>query len=681
VLPLSKVRLYESGVAYYERVGEVGDGGASLPVPASHLDDAIKTLVIFGEDGEVQHLAFDSHLGLAVARARAGLPPDVEEKVGIREILASLRGAQVRIEAGKESINGRLVDVVEVAPTDPQWASGDASDAEVTSPRPQIQAVVFGDNGEFRRFDLAEISSVAPTDPELRRRYEAALDTDAAQRSGSRDVLSVVGETGGVVKLGYLAETPVWRTSFRLVFDPEDRGSAHLQGWALVHNDTDEDWERVGLELVNGRPDSFLFPLAAPRYERRTLETPPDPMSSVPQLLLESPDMMWGDFSDLMGQSGVGGGVGYGYGSGAGFGGRGRRVPKVRTAKARVSGPTASDLLDLGDLAKVVGASGDETETLFVYTSDTSLDLGAHRSAMVPFISEAIAADPVVFFSLQGGEARHGVRVVNSTNKTLPEGPISVFADGGFSGESFLTRLKPGERQFLQIGQDPDSELTVVEVDREHVPKRITFENHRLEVHYLEIVTRELSFNNRSGRTREALVALPIGRNAQVEGADALDFESSSATPLAKFTLETGRSKARRLVTTVALARGHNPSDVGDEFFELHAGDERLPEATRDALRAAQARARAYRLVEASLAAISGRIAEVDQDIERIRGHLKSAGGGDAGAAGSARLVNRLLTAEDKRGRWLEERRAGERELAGAREAIEESLEVLQPAP
>ena len=33
----------------------------------------------------------------------------------------------------------------------------------------------------------------------------------------------------------------------------------------------------MSLSLVNGQPDSFLFPLAAPRYLRRSLVHPDDP--------------------------------------------------------------------------------------------------------------------------------------------------------------------------------------------------------------------------------------------------------------------------------------------------------------------------------------------------------------------------------------------------------------------
>lgn len=47
----------------------------------------------------------------------------------------------------------------------------------------------------------------------------------------------------------------------------------------------------------------------------------------------------------LVGTGRGGGGVGYGSGSGAGFGGKGKRVPKVRSAKAKVTGSLDKDII------------------------------------------------------------------------------------------------------------------------------------------------------------------------------------------------------------------------------------------------------------------------------------------------------------------------------------------------
>ena len=62
-LPLKRLRLYETGVGYFERTGSIAKRAtAELPVPAGHLDDALKTLVVLGEGGKarVQGVEFSS---------------------------------------------------------------------------------------------------------------------------------------------------------------------------------------------------------------------------------------------------------------------------------------------------------------------------------------------------------------------------------------------------------------------------------------------------------------------------------------------------------------------------------------------------------------------------------------------------------------------------------------------
>ena len=44
ILPLRSVRLYETGIGYFERAGTLGSWATVLPVPAGHLDDALKSL-------------------------------------------------------------------------------------------------------------------------------------------------------------------------------------------------------------------------------------------------------------------------------------------------------------------------------------------------------------------------------------------------------------------------------------------------------------------------------------------------------------------------------------------------------------------------------------------------------------------------------------------------------------
>ena len=76
-------------------------------------------------------------------------------------------------------------------------------------------------------------------DSEMRKALEIlSLGRDEKKKTVTLDFL---GEGPRPVPVGYIQETPVWKTSYRLVVDPE--GKLFLQGWAIVENTTDMDWE------------------------------------------------------------------------------------------------------------------------------------------------------------------------------------------------------------------------------------------------------------------------------------------------------------------------------------------------------------------------------------------------------------------------------------------------------
>src|SRR5205823_15049400 len=95
--------------------------------------------------------------------------------------------------------------------------------------------------------------------------------------------LSFAGTGAREVAVAYVNEMPVWKTSYRLVLpdqpegkkDPKEQGGQPTnQGWAIVENTTDEDWESVKLGLVAGRPVSFQMDLYNPLFVPRPVVEP-----------------------------------------------------------------------------------------------------------------------------------------------------------------------------------------------------------------------------------------------------------------------------------------------------------------------------------------------------------------------------------------------------------------------
>src|SRR5262249_58514402 len=110
--------------------------------------------------------------------------------------------------------------------------------------------------------------------PVLDAEVKKALETLAAGHDTQKKAvsLSFTGDGEREVRVGYVVESPVWKTSYRLVLNKE--GKPFLQGWAVVENPSDEDWRDVGRALVSGRPISFQMNLYDPLYVSRPVVEP-----------------------------------------------------------------------------------------------------------------------------------------------------------------------------------------------------------------------------------------------------------------------------------------------------------------------------------------------------------------------------------------------------------------------
>ena len=655
ILPLAKLRLYETGVGYFERSGTVSAGARSaLPVPAGHIDDALKTLVVLSPNGRarVDGVEFGSSVSRGMARAMAGLPlVDGEAPITYRDLLVSLRGANVEARAGRVTYTGRLVDVVGAEDDEKKndTKSDTKNDDKRDAAKTPLTILVLTDKSEIVRIKAADLESIRPTDPAHAARLDAALDALSTNGAQSRRLLEVIGEASGPVTLAYIAEAPIWRTTYRLVLDPTQK-SGVLQAWALLHNDTDEDWRDVKVELVNGRPDSFLFPLAAPRYARRSLVHPQEEMSTVPQLMGKTVDAIWGDHvEDAYGAGGLGlSGVGEG-GGGSGYGvGLGKFGSVGHGAVGEAYG--SSNGLVVGNLAAVAQATGTEAAALFVYALAAPLALRRHASALVPYLQQAVEAESIAWFDGATSQARSAVRFVNATAQTLPPGTIAFFGDGGFAGESALDRLKPRERRFLQFGADLDVELHVTTTKTAAVTKKLTFANDRLVEHFLRTTDATYAIENRSGRPRAVYIGMHFDKNAKITGADALDYDTSAELPVAIFRVAQRQHVERPVTVVEGLARTVALAALTSARLNEIATSPELGANEKAIAADAAARQKELEETQRALEIAKHDLAAIEKELARLREDAKALGGERAGAtqAQPGPLVQRMLAAEDR---------------------------------
>ena len=265
-VPVDRVILFTSGVGYFEHAGRVtGDADVTLRFGQAALNDVLKSLVVEAAGGRVAGVVYPSQA--PVERTLRSFAVDLSGAPDLADVLRQVRGAEVVVETPGGTVRGTVLSVGQ----QPREAGGAAVSVDVLS-------LVTPGGLVTVRLDTAR--RIAFVDPALQAELEGALAALAEASGGDRKPVRVQFRGAGArrVRLGYVIESPVWKTSYRLVLPAASggasgSGSAALQGWALVENPTEADWADVDLTLVSGRPVSFVTDLYTPRYVDRPVVT------------------------------------------------------------------------------------------------------------------------------------------------------------------------------------------------------------------------------------------------------------------------------------------------------------------------------------------------------------------------------------------------------------------------
>ncbi|MBC8101366.1 MAG: hypothetical protein H7Z41_02100, partial [Cytophagales bacterium] len=444
VLPVRAVTLFSSGVSYTLCEGEVG-GNATIPLTfrTAQINDILKSLVLLDPQGTVQPAIYAAKD--PIGRALQSFAVDVTNPASRTDLLNKLRGAKVIVEtsgAKPQTISGQIVGVEEKET--PLGSSDRTTSVAILT--------VLGEAG-LQSVRLDDVSSIRLLDERLNREFREAL---SLLSSGSDDrrrqvVLRFDGTGRRMVRVGYITESPLWKISYRLLLGGETgtTGKPYLQGWAMVENTTDEDWNGVRLSLVSGRPISFIQDLYQPLYLPRPV-VPPDVIAvPFPQLAegsLENEDRP-------APAAGVGGRAGDDV-----FKSRATQGPALggtralsRNALARQNGtPSAVDSITSEAPPPPQGmaafqydsvaarAAGEKAGELFAYNITTPVTLPRQQAAMIPVIAQAIDGEKVSLYNADSGPRfpLNAVRIRNDTKLHLKGGPVTLFDGSTYAGDA-----------------------------------------------------------------------------------------------------------------------------------------------------------------------------------------------------------------------------------------------------
>jgi hypothetical protein len=473
-LPVRRVVLYKHGVGYFEREGSVeNDATLTLTFKQSEVSDVLKSLTVLDLDGgHVASVSYDSTKPLEQLLNEVALSiPDQGSLVGL---LPQIKGARLAVQApGGDAVQGILLGV--------DTSERHTADGVVRT----VLVSLLTDGGDVRSFELHGLQKLEILDPALRRDLEYYLRTLlSAKKKDARTFTFFAQGTGKRgIRLSYTLEAPVWKATYRIILGEEGQPPM-VQGWAVVDNTQDEDWEAVQLSLVAGLPVSFVHDLYTPRYIRRPVvevkETtgvlPPEVEGGMElEALHEFTDTELSEAPRVMRKmrSAAGGRGGYAGGAAAPKSAVSSMSAQVRERK-------------LGDL--------------FEYEIEHPVTIRRNQSALVPIVLRPFEGRPVLLYN-KAARAENPMRAVefkNTTGLTLEGGPVTVLEAGSYVGEAMLDTLKPDEQRLIPYAV----ELSVGVLDNvnsfDEKVLRVVIRKGTFQSHYAHVDQTTYHFNNKS---------------------------------------------------------------------------------------------------------------------------------------------------------------------------------------
>jgi hypothetical protein len=432
-LPLTRVVLFSSGVGFFQHTGEVTDNArVEFRFKASDINDLLKSMVVQDLDGgRISVVSYGSKA--PVTKTLKTFAIDLTENPTLADLLKQVRGERVEIEAPKR-VTGVIVGVEKRRR---ELGHEQTIDSDVLT--------LLTDEG-LRSVPLETASRIKLLNPAVDADFRKALALLATGHDNEKKTVTLdfLGQGKRRVMVAYIAETPVWKTSYRLVLTDDKR--PYLQGWAIVENTTDDDWTNVDLALVSGRPISFTMDLYQSLYV-------PRPEEKLELFSALRPQVYQQDMGRRFAVAAT---------TAESAADRAMLAEAAPAAPARAYKEIREAKIEL-QRGVQAAARGGEVGELFQYQIATPVTLARQQSAMLPIVGESLKAEKASVYNRQVQEKHPlaGLKLTNSTKLHLMQGPITVFDGNAYAGDAMIRDLAPGGERLISYAIDLETEVAV----------------------------------------------------------------------------------------------------------------------------------------------------------------------------------------------------------------------------
>lgn len=620
-LPLARVVAFTSGVAYFDHRGTV-EGHQQVPFRFNVRDvnDLLKSLVLRDFDGgQIGTINYDAQE--PVSRTLQTFTIDLTGDTSLSGLLVQLRGREVELTT-PANVSGTVVAV-------------EQRTLPASTGLPTVADFVLVKTGAgLKAVAVSEVLELRLVDEALDRELQQALSLLASAHESERKTVTLDFRGAGQrqVGVGYIQEFPVWKTSYRLVLGEEE--PPLLQGWAIIENTTEHDWQDVQLTLVSGRPISFRMDLYEPLFVQRPLVVPELFSSLRPRVYDQDLAAREQEFQaaansrpGLGGTSGGGSGGGFGGGGGFGSGGGGGSFGGGGFPDSGAMTDAFPSNLSLvtsdGQKELATAAQGDDLGELFRYAIQVPVTLKRQHSAMLPIVNQAVAGEKVNVFNATVN-AKHplsGLRLENTTDLHLMQGPITVFDAGEYAGDARIADVPPGSERLITYALDLDTEVVAEEQEPKLELKEIKFAKFMLYTKHRQTRVTKYLTKNSGDKPKQVLIEQPIDTawNLVTPAAPA-----ERTRDLYRFAIEAPPGKPAELQVAEEQVQERTVAVVSLQDVQLTAwiSEPAMSEETKAALRELLAKRESLAKLRATRASLEAQVTSIHAEQSRIRQNM-----------------------------------------------------------
>lgn len=592
-LPVTRVVIYKNGVAYYERAGAVPAGEtARLEFKAEEMDDVLKSLVV--EDrggGSVTQVRYELDEPLEKKLADAGVHLSPGQPLVV--LLDQWKGARVEMSYGGAMVKGTIL-------------SGRLAAAGQEQGQRQELTLLL-DSGEMRMIAIENATGIRLEDARLQGQLQAALLAYAQSRTREKRSVFIDAAGQGARNLAarYVVPAPVWKSSYRLTLP--DTGEAMLEGWAIVENNTGEDWSKVELTVVSGRPVSFISRLYEPRYVRRQVASLPEDEAVAPELYAGAVREE-AVAAELMADANEG---------------RARMAARLApgTAGGVGAGRFAAPAPMMSSVA--VAAAAREAGELFEYKFGTAVSARRGESLLLPFVQQKITARRLLMYSdRSSAHPRAAAELTNSTGKTLDGGPITVAQAGSYAGEALMETFKAGDKRLISYAMDLGTRITTKLDSSTAATRQITARRGVITTRSAVETKTTFTINNIDARAKTLVVEHPITPGVKL--VSPAPAETTANDYRFNVSLPANGGQTLAVVEEREMAQTTQVSSMTPDVLQSFILNKTLSAAARKQLEEIASQKRELNGVESEMRSLNETMSEITKDQDRIRQNLSA---------------------------------------------------------